>query len=203
MAATGSIPTLHDQGVVPMGSDRQGVGPRTVQGRSALYINQTRWPTAAGDILGPFYLFSFNANRGPQLYLYLKANDDWYLYTTGINDAYMREWVRRVGWRQGIISQSALNAMALDLRDRVGRAVEGSLAQVARAAQVTAQESRAYSSTPGGGIGTKPRPPAARARARGAGGAGALPTWVRPVGAAAAVILGAMWWGQRGKRRRR
>ena len=189
------VPKLYDQGRVTV----SGAAPTRVQGRSVLYSNLTSWETDRGDVLGPFYLFSYNARGGAQLYLYLRANNEWYLYTTGINTPYMEEWKRRVGWRGGIVSQSALNAMGLDLRDRVARAVEGTLASEQRQADVARQEDKAQRSVPRSGVPRAGAAPSAGQQQM----AGVLPTWVRPVGAAAAVILGAMWWGQRGKKRRR
>ena len=190
-------PTLHDQGVVRV----TGAAPTRVQGRPALYSNQTRWPTPAGDILGPFYLFSFVARSGkswrtgyagPQLYLYMRANDTWYLDVTGIHDAYMREWVDRVGWGYpGVVSQEALQAMGLDLRDRVGRALAGHLAQGERAAEVAAESSTAQRQAPSNGS-----VPSSGGGGGGGGGASAptTPAWLVPAGVVGALGLGVYWW---------
>jgi len=137
-----ATPTLYEQGTIRS-------EPMTVQGRAAMYVNPNRWTTTAGDVLGPFKIFSYNhGGRGPQLYIYLRVNDTWYFFSTKTGSAYMREFVRRVGWAHGITDQAAMTSMGEDLRTRVGQAVAGAMQQSARVAEVARQEQEATRSAP-------------------------------------------------------
>lgn len=187
--------TLHPQGVVVVPLER---GPDRVQGRGPLYRDDRR--TQVGGIYyGPFVLFSFNCSQNqtaqearegwgsPQLYLYMRAGDEWKLWTTTCGDEYMRRFAAQVGWRgtrgdSAIISQRALNSMASALRGTLINIQTGGQAQKEateqRHREQRAKEDKASKGDTNGG---------------GGGFVEELPPWAIPAGIGAG-LLALVWY---------
>ena len=186
--------TLYPQGIVNVPLE---IGPTAVQRRGALYRDNRR-TKVGGVYYGPFAVFSFNCSLNqtprervdgtgsPQLYLYMRAGDEWRLWTTKCGDEYMRRFAAQVGWRGGVHSQAALNSMGAGLRGAVinvqtgGRAQEEATAQRQRETKAAEDEA---SKGAGGGTG-------------GGAALAGLPTWALPAGIGAGVL--ALAWYRRG-----
>ena len=180
--------TLYPQGVVSVPLE---IGPTAVQGRPAVYRDERR-TKVDGVYYGPFALFTMNCSSGPQLYLYMRAGDEWRWWSTRCGGAFMTRFVSQVGWPGDWLHQvdnpAALNSIAAGIRGALinlqtgGRAQEEATAQ--RHRETKAKDDEASKGAGGGIIG---------------GGAGAalagLPTWALPAGIGAGVL--ALAWYRR------
>lgn len=171
-----SGPQLNPQGIV---FTNDAVGPRTWENRGPIYTVNERW-IVGGVTYGPIKIFTRRPNcpvgrstnwsmatdvprsardpsRCAQLYIYVRKDNDWLLWTSEQGGPWMDEFIATVGYLGGH-NPTALRRYALRIRGQIAPLAVADAAQTAAGARKAAEDkvSDPDTSTGDGGLGALP-----------------------------------------------